>query len=137
MHPEIPTRTTRQLSHTAFYRQKFSPSEITTTYPDNPPTQHTAQPPWTHSPHVGVQLLPSQLMATATVFVAHVPSECIKFTGATVSRSLEQRPQAGSCHHTHILSEVCPSVTLLLSRHKTVTIHRPPTIEPHSQPTCV
>ena len=76
-----------------------------TMYPDNPPTQHTAQPPWPHSPHVGVQLLPSQLMATATVFVAHVPSECIKFTSATVSGSLEQRPQAGSYHHTHVLSE--------------------------------
>lgn len=86
---------------------------------------------------MGIQLLPLQLTEMATLFVALMPSEHIKFTGATVSGSLEQRPQAGSYHHTHVLREVCPLVTLPLSRHKTVAIHRPPTLEGHNQPTCV
>lgn len=86
---------------------------------------------------MGIQLLLLQFTEMATVFMAHMPSECIKFTGATVSRSLEQRPQAGSHHHTHVLREVCPLVTLLRSRYKTVAIHRPPAVKGHSQPTCV
>lgn len=44
-------------------------------------------------------------------------------------------PHAGSCHHTEDLLVQSP-VTILLSRDNSVTIHMPPTTEPHSQPTC-
>lgn len=112
----------------AFNRHKFSLLE------SQPHAQITyqltqTQLAWTHNPHLGVQLPPSQATKTATVFTAHMPSSRIKLTSATISGILG--------HITSQRDHPCPqpSNDHTLSRHMTITVHAPPTTKPYSQPT--